>query len=159
MIVSQESGGPVLLKGLGLNNIAFAGIAGGFAPPTPQAIYTVTGTPAKSDLQVTSAVFEPGQGLQDAVPKSLAKSADGVDGLLDELHSILKSIPTEQPPGSEDIYKLDIGIMYGSADLEWANGGPQGCGGGKSAVQPTAEQKAKFQRAVEIVGLLVDKAQ
>lgn len=31
------------------------------------------------------------------------------------------------------------------------NGGPAGCGGGTSAVQASAEEKAKFARAVEIV--------
>lgn len=91
---------------------------------------------------------------------------------MEELHSILKEIPTELPPGSEDIYGLDTGIMWGSEDLEWAvscpslcprryliqfiwaisqNGGPSGCGGGTSDVQPTPEQKAKFKRAVDIV--------
>ncbi|CAE6479038.1 unnamed protein product [Rhizoctonia solani] len=63
----------------------------------------------------------------------------------------MKEIPTESPPGSEDIYGLDTAIMWMSDDLEWMNGGPQGCGGGVSYVQPTEEQKAKFKRAVEIV--------
>lgn len=70
----------------------------------------------------------------------------------------MKELPTEQPPGSEDIYGLNTGIVWGSSNLEWANGGPQGCGGGKSTVQVTEEQKAKFKRAVEIVKQLVDKA-
>ncbi|KAG6835244.1 hypothetical protein H0H93_003580, partial [Arthromyces matolae] len=60
-------------------------------------------------------------------------------------------LPTEFPPGSEDIYGLDTSIAWGSEDLEWVNGGPQGCGGGPSEVQATDEQKAKFKRAVDIV--------
>lgn len=77
---------------------------------------------------------------------------------MDELHGILKEIPTEQPPGSEDIYGLDTSIAWQSDDLEWYNGGPQGCGGGQSFVQATAEDKAKFKRAVEIVNELSEKA-
>ena len=97
--------------------------------------------------------------LQDAVPKSLSASDPSTQELVGELHEILKSIPTEQPPGSEDIYKMDVGIAFGSDDLMWMNGGPSGCGGGKSEVQPTAEDKTKFKRAVEIVETLVNKAQ
>ena len=37
------------------------------------------------------------------------------------------------------------------------NGGPAGCSGGVSTVQPTEEDKAKFKRAVEIVYELVKK--
>lgn len=96
--------------------------------------------------------------LQDALPKSLSKSEPGVDGLVSELHEILKSLPTEQPPGSEDIYGLDTSIAFGSDDLEWFNGGPQGCGGGKSFVKASDEQKAQFKRAVEIVNKLVGDA-
>ncbi|KAI0089425.1 hypothetical protein BDY19DRAFT_942315 [Irpex rosettiformis] len=135
------------------------GIAGGFAPPTPSAILTVTGTPDKSDLAITAAFRPDGTPtLQDALPKSLSKSNPGVDALVSELHDILKSLPTEQPPGSEDIYGLDTSIAFGSADLEWCNGGPQGCGGGKSFVQASDEQKTKFRRAVDIVNQLVGEA-
>ncbi len=71
-------------------------------------------------------------------------------GQIEELHEILKDLPTEQPPGSEDIYGLDTGIVWGSDDLEWSNGGPQGCSGGNSSVQATGEDKKRFERAVEI---------
>jgi len=78
--------------------------------------------------------------------------------LVDELHTILKSLPTESPPGSEDIYGLDTSIAWGSDDLQWMNGGPQGCGGGQSEVQATSDDKKKFKRAVEIVNKLVQSA-
>lgn len=96
--------------------------------------------------------------LQDAVPKSLSKFAPGVDGLLGELYTILKSLPTESPPGSEDIYRLNTSIAFGCEDFRWMNGGPSGCGGGTSKVQATEEEKAKFKRAVDIVHKLVDDA-
>ncbi len=53
--------------------------------------------------------------------------------------------PRRSPPGSEDIYGLDISIAWGSEDLMWQNGGPSGCGGGTSSVQATDEDKAQVQ--------------
>ncbi|KAJ7153919.1 hypothetical protein C8R43DRAFT_1001510 [Mycena crocata] len=141
------------------------GITGGFAPPTPNALYTITqALPEGSslnppDLAITAAVRESGtpslvetKGFApQPVPPTTAAP------LIDELHTILKSIPTEDPPGSEDIYGLDTSIMWGSDDLQWQNGGPQGCSGGTSMVKASDEDKAKFKRAVEIVEELVKK--
>ncbi|KAG6906391.1 hypothetical protein DXG01_014157 [Tephrocybe rancida] len=132
------------------------GIVGGFAPPTPDAIHTITKASGNPSLIVASAIRPEGtRNLQDAAPKSL--SAGDHDVLIDELHKILKELPTEQPPGSEDIYGLNTSIAWGSDDLEWRNGGPAGCGGGQSFVQPTQEQKEKFKRAVEIIQGLTSK--
>lgn len=107
---------------------------------------------------VTSAVRPDGTpSLQDALPKSVSKDEETA-ALAEELHHIFQTIPTEHPPGSEDIYGMDISIAWGSEDLMWMNGGPQGCGGGKSQNQATDEDKAKFKRAVEIVQKLVSEA-
>ena len=76
-----------------------------------------------------------------------------------ELESILKDLPTESPPGSQDIYGVDTSIAFQSGDFMWFNGGPAGCGGGESSVQATNEEKEKFKRAVAIVEQLVDSAQ
>jgi len=133
------------------------GISGGFAPPTPSAIYTITRPLNHTTLAVGSAVRPDGTAsLQDAAPKSL--SVQEGDPLVEELHGILKTIPTESPPGSEDIYGLDTSIAWGSDDLQWCNGGPSGCGGGTSTIKASEEDKAKFRRAVEIVNELVGKA-
>ncbi|TFK45672.1 hypothetical protein OE88DRAFT_1668951 [Heliocybe sulcata] len=149
------------------------GITGGFAPPTPNAIHTITLSTQNPSLFIQSAVRPPGTPqLQSSLnPTTLAlsspvsspsgisaSSAKTAGDLVDELHSILKELPTEQPPGSQDIYGMDTSIAWGSEDLEWFNGGPQGCGGGVSEVQVNDEQKAKFKRAVEIVNLLVGEA-
>ncbi|KAF7300790.1 hypothetical protein MKEN_01304500 [Mycena kentingensis (nom. inval.)] len=132
------------------------GITGGFAPPTPSALFTVTQTPGAPSLAITSATREDGTpSLQEALPKSLT-SDDATAELVDELYLILKSIPTEQPPGSEDIYGMDTSIWWFSEGFEWCNGGPAGCGGGTSTVQATGDDKAKFRRAVEIVTQLVE---
>ncbi|CAE7234335.1 unnamed protein product [Rhizoctonia solani] len=131
------------------------GITGGFAPPTPSAIHQLGRSGDNPNVLLVESQIRPDgtPSLQGHPPKNLAvgDSSHGSTALLDELHSILKEIPTESPPGSEDIYGLDTAIMWMSDDLEWMNGGPQGCGIGVSSVQPTEEQKAKFKRAVEIV--------
>lgn len=133
------------------------GITGGFAPPMPSAIHSITRPKESATLNIESAVRPDGtNALQSVGGKSL--KTDDTTALVEELHSILKSIPTESPPGSEDIYGLDTSIAWGSDDLEWANGGPQGCGGGTSSVKATEEDKIKFSRAVEIVEELVGKA-
>ncbi|KAI0656694.1 hypothetical protein C8Q70DRAFT_920902 [Cubamyces menziesii] len=128
------------------------GITGGFAPPTPEAIVTITGIPTQNLLNITSAVRPKGTpSLQDAVPKSISAADAHTAALVNELKGILKSIPTESPPGSEDIYGMDTSIAFGCDDFMWQNGGPQGCGTGESSVKATDEDKAKFKRAVEIV--------
>ncbi|KAJ3827902.1 hypothetical protein F5880DRAFT_1534074 [Lentinula raphanica] len=143
------------------------GITGGFAPPTPSFIATITRPVDSDSLNITSASRPDGTPeLQSFAPKTLAHSAQlngasaSADALVDELHGILKELPTEQPPGSEDIYGLDTSIFWGSDDLQWMNGGMNGVTGqpGSSSVQPTAEQKALFKRAVEIVETLVGEA-
>jgi len=126
------------------------GIVGGFAPPTPSALYSVSRENDSTNLSIQRQKREAGQpSLCPLAPKTVP--AADAEHLIDELHGILKQIPTEQPPGSEDIYGLDTGIFWQSDDMEWINGGPAGCGGGTSTVKPTDEQKNKFKRAVEIV--------
>ena len=140
------------------------GITGGFAPPTPNAIHTFTKAKDQTHILVSSAVRQDGTpSLTNIAPKTVElTSADAPSdstALVDELHSILKSIPTESPPGSEDIYGMDTSIAWGSEDLMWMNGGPSGCVAGTSEVQASDEDKAKFRRAVEIVNKLVVMAQ
>ena len=96
--------------------------------------------------------------LQDEERKALSATDTDATALVGELHDILQSIPTEQPPGSEDIYGLDTSIAFQSDDLVWMNGGPEGCGMGASTVLPTVEDKAKFARAVQIVQELIARA-
>jgi len=125
------------------------GITGGFAPPDPTAVKSVTYAAGTNSLQITSS------SSSNLVPIKVEKDGS-VDVLVEELQSILKSIPTEDPPGSEDIYGLNTSIMWGSDEFVWRNAGPQGCGG-YSSVQATDEQKAKFKKALEIADALVAK--
>ncbi|KAG6828154.1 hypothetical protein H0H92_009005 [Tricholoma furcatifolium] len=125
-------------------------ITGGFAPPTPSAVHTIDKASEGSSLSITSAIRAFGTPELQA-PQLKSVPSDPHAALVEELHEILKEIPTEQPPGSQDIYGLDTSIAWLSDDLQWWNGGPQGCGGGESSVQPTEEQRQKFKRAVDIV--------
>jgi hypothetical protein len=105
---------------------------------------------SNDNLRISVARREPGTpGLAQEATNTVA-IADH-EPVIDELHSILKQLPTEQPPGSEDIYGLDTSIAWQSDDLEWCNGGPQGCGGGESYVHADGEQKKNFKRAIEII--------
>ena len=134
-----------------------SGIAGGFAPPTPDAVHVITKDSENASVNVASQVRPPGtRTLLDPALKSL--HVDDSHSLVDELHGILKELPTEQPPGSQDIYGMNTSIVWADDSLQWQNGGPQGCGGGTSMVQATQEQKVKFERAIEIVDELVGKA-
>lgn len=109
---------------------------------------------ADSEVTVASLVREPGRPDLENLPQRTISSTR-TDDLVNELETILKAIPTEVPPGSEDIYGLDTGIAWYSTVFEWNNGGPQGCGGGVSEVQATDGQKEKFKRAVEIIEEIV----
>jgi len=126
------------------------GIVGGFAPPTPNALYTLNREDQSANLSIHRQKREPGQPSLKSLASKTVPVTDA-EALINELHDILKEIPTEQPAGSEDIYGLDTGIFWESDDFTWMNGGPQGCGGGESSVKPTDQQKTKFKRAVEIV--------
>jgi len=129
------------------------GIVGGFAPPAPAAVKSVTYSAETKNLQIQ--VTSPSSPSSDLTALAVKKD-ESVDTLVEELQSILKTLPTEDPPGSEDIYGFDTSIMWGSDSFVWNNAGAQGCGG-SSQVQATKEQKAKFKRALEIADNLVAK--
>ncbi|KAF7364374.1 hypothetical protein MSAN_01098000 [Mycena sanguinolenta] len=99
------------------------GITGGSAPPTPSAIHTLTQSSANPPPSTTPSPSSPRHredgtpSLSSASAKSL--SAASPEALAEELHSILKTLPLEHASCSEDIYGMDVGIMWGSDDLEW----------------------------------------
>jgi hypothetical protein len=132
------------------------GITGGFAPPTPSEIHVLTLSPDRPNLLAVDSQYRadgtPTLQSANLEPKMVSlQDNEANKTLIDELHGILKTLPTEKPPGSQDIYGLDTSIAWGSQDLEWYNGGPSGVRGGISEVQPTEEEKTKFKRAVEII--------
>ncbi|KAF8526519.1 hypothetical protein BU17DRAFT_40485 [Hysterangium stoloniferum] len=135
------------------------GITGGFVPPSPSAIHTITRSEdSPAELVVQSARKADGMGsLSEAMPDLKRIAVDPHEALIDELESILKALPVESPRGSEDIYGFDICILYGSKSLQWNNAGPSGCGGGTSETRATEEDKKKFKRAIDIIDELVSK--
>ena len=133
---------------------ATAGITGGFAPPTPSAIFTMASTPS-NDIHVTAAVRPDGTPtLQDAAPKSLSTADSKTLTQLNELQAILRSIPESNE------YGMDTALAYRSNDLRWLNrNASQGCETGSTfKKQASAEEKAKFKRAVELVETLAGEA-
>ncbi|KAL6912566.1 hypothetical protein FSST1_010326 [Fusarium sambucinum] len=120
------------------------GITGGFAPPTPDLIIEITGDGGSLQINVN-------EGVECRDSTSKTETVATYEALVDELHGIVKELPTEEPTGSEDIYGFDTGIVWGSDDLEWRNGGPQGCSGGSSSVEASEDQKQQFSRAIEII--------
>ncbi|KAF9235516.1 hypothetical protein BU15DRAFT_77921 [Melanogaster broomeanus] len=86
------------------------GITGGFAPPTPSALYTLARAPESATFTVASQKRPPGTpSLQDPVIKALFVEEHATE--LQELQEILGSIPP-QYPGAQDIYGSDTSIVY-----------------------------------------------
>ncbi|KAJ3179052.1 hypothetical protein HDU85_005007 [Gaertneriomyces sp. JEL0708] len=132
------------------------GITGGFAPPTPNQVITVHRSDGANEMEISHHKRESGTPhLQSLGTKSAPVNEGHKAALIAELESLLKDLPQEDPRGSEDIYGLDTGIFWQSADFQWANAAPEGCDRGHSEVQPSEEQVAKFRRAVDIVQQLV----
>jgi hypothetical protein len=71
-----------------------------------------------------------------------------------ELEEILQDIP-QSDERSADMYGLDIGIVFGSDQVQWRNGASEGCDAASAEDAPSEAQKDKFKRAVEISEELV----
>jgi len=132
------------------------GIVGGFVPPHQR-------------LQVVL-VERPGGGGDVAVKQSPARnaaatyktgrlSAEDLSALTAQLKKLgLLHLPTELPPGCQDIYRLDTSLAVELDGRFWRNGGPAGCVHGQSKVQPTDAQRKTFAAAVKAVkATLVDR--
>ena len=143
----------------------FPGISGGFAPPNPTSVQQITSSLSGGAPSVLLQTTTRGPGQRRLPDEPTAESTlpsstiTKVDKLVAELESILKKLPTELPPGSKDIYGMDIGLTFGNENVEWMNGGPQGCGGGFSEVEVTEAEREEFKRAVAIVEELVKLGQ
>ncbi|TFY70501.1 hypothetical protein EVG20_g2499 [Dentipellis fragilis] len=133
------------------------GITGGFAPPRPSAVYDLSlSTQSPNSILLSSQFREDGTpDLLPLAPKAVGISSD-TESLVEELKGILKDLPTQNPPQA-DIYGKDIGIFWQSDDFQWMNSAPQGCGGFDDGTTVTADDKKKFERAVDIVDTLVKR--
>ncbi|KAK5992166.1 hypothetical protein PT974_05566 [Cladobotryum mycophilum] len=127
------------------------GILGGFIPPRPTAIYTVTRDNAASSIEVTVQTAE-----NSMEPASKEFPVKDYEARINRILGILKQLPTENPPQSEDIFGLNIGISWMSDDFQWVNSAPQGCIPGISDKPATDEEKVLFEEAVDIVTDIAD---
>ncbi|KAH6711172.1 hypothetical protein BKA61DRAFT_110933 [Leptodontidium sp. MPI-SDFR-AT-0119] len=129
------------------------GITGGFAPPSPSAIHTITRDPSSPHLTIDSLARASGSPDQELVPKPTKHLlVQSYSEQIDHVYSVLRELPTEEPVGSEDIYGLDTGVTWSDGDgWTWRNGSPEGCGIDFSDVQVGREQKEKFRAVVKLV--------
>jgi len=126
------------------------GIQGGIVRPNPSAIHEIK-CAADTGVTIDTHVRPEGSRNLDPPTKKKVPDAQGseVDTLVEELEQILKDIP-QSDESSADIYGLDIGILFGSDDIQWRNGAFEGCDAGAPENAPTEEQKESFRRAVKI---------
>ncbi|KAI6014481.1 hypothetical protein PISMIDRAFT_672195 [Pisolithus microcarpus 441] len=130
------------------------GITGGFAPPTPSALYCLEVSEDATELNITSHIRPDGTPvLQPPVTKTLELNDDEIV-LLATLKSILSSVPP-QYPGAQDFYGRDISIVATQDPQATSGGVPYGTAAARALQPPTEEQVEKFNRAVEIVRRLV----
>lgn len=136
-----------------------AGIPGGFAPPVPNQIITITAAAQDSPLRVSSAVRPDGaRTLQDAyAPKLIPTSDAHTTSLIEELADILQGIPDKAPPGIPDFYGFDTAIVFEGQGWRWSNKIDKSCTGSGGGNFATDEQKAKFKRVIKIVKELEKK--
>ncbi len=93
--------------------------------------------------------------LQGPTTKTVAGShGSTVDALVSELEELLQGIP-QSDERSADIYGLDIGIFFGSDQVQWRNGAFEGCDAGAAGDAPSDDETNKFKRAVAISEELV----
>lgn len=124
-------------------------------PPKPSAIHEIK---YAEDTGVTIDTHVRPEGSRDLHGPTTKTVADAhgstVDTLVSELEDLLQAIP-QSDERSADIYGLDIGIFFGSDQVQWRNGAFEGCDAGTADDAPSEAQKDKFKRAVEISEELV----
>ncbi|KAI9569318.1 hypothetical protein HD554DRAFT_604452 [Boletus coccyginus] len=121
------------------------GIKGGFAPPTPNAIYVITRS-AKSDVfTLSTEIRAHGTPRLGPAKTQELKVADHVKTLA-RLQDLLRDLPT-QYPGAEDLYGRDISIVHVTEPAGFVDLHRSGSAAGHGVLPPTEEQKAQFVEA------------
>ncbi|KAH7409181.1 hypothetical protein BKA64DRAFT_389473 [Cadophora sp. MPI-SDFR-AT-0126] len=134
------------------------GITGGFAPPSPSAIHTITRSPSSPTMSITSQQRLPGSHDLQPLPTKTIPVQNYVEQI-DQIYNVLKELPVDDPPGSEDIYGLDTGVTWSGNGLQWSNGGPEGCGSDFSNVQVGREETERFQEVVKLILEIVNTSE
>ncbi|MCP3959096.1 MAG: hypothetical protein GY719_14695 [bacterium] len=72
-------------------------------------------------------------------------SKNNFGALVNEIENLgIWYLPTEEPEGSEDIYRMDTSVHVSIGKRNWRNGAPGGCIHGESEVQASGDQKDRF---------------
>lgn len=117
---------------------------GGFAPANPRHVIEIQGDDEdKASIRVSKLISKHDYEVHEGVLQS-----SDIRGILSDVQS-LRSLPTEEPPSSQDIYGLDTAISVETKDFSWRNGGPEGCVHGESQVSANAEHKTQFKKVAD----------
>ncbi|CAO3629218.1 unnamed protein product [Cunninghamella blakesleeana] len=128
------------------------GITGGFVGPTIKRAVQIDGDESQgASIQVSDLKAGTKADYNTLGGDLMGKNKAFLSSFIPEIKDLLKTLPIEEPAGSEDIYGLDTSITFFSDDFNWQNGGPGGCGHGKSSTQATEEQKEKFKALVDLI--------
>ncbi|KAI7864684.1 hypothetical protein BDF14DRAFT_1884113 [Spinellus fusiger] len=124
------------------------GITGGFVGPVTKQVVQVKGDASGASILHANLKSD---SKTDYVTQTGVLSSTVIQEAMLQIKSQLKSLPVEEPVGSQDIYGLDTSIGFFSDDFQWQNGGPEGCGQDESSVQATPAQKEIFKALVALV--------
>ncbi|KAI8815321.1 hypothetical protein BJ742DRAFT_783157 [Cladochytrium replicatum] len=131
------------------------GVVGGFVPATARQSI-ILDVEDDGSINFTHNILR--KGTRDdystlTSPKQFTASAT-VSKFVDELVAAFRTLPRENPPGSEDIYGFDVSISIdyapeGGQKFRWENRPNSGCVASDSSVVPSDEEKAKFKHYVD----------
>jgi hypothetical protein len=131
------------------------GVVGGFMPAVPrkQILIEVEGGQVHIEKHVKS---DAANAVDGYVQSKSTVSLQQVQATVDHCVSTLKSLPVENPSGSEDVYKQDVSIFVEADGFAWANVPNQGCAIQESNVKPTSEQIEHFKQIIQKITQLAD---
>ncbi|KAJ1567765.1 hypothetical protein HK405_004829 [Cladochytrium tenue] len=139
------------------------GVAGGFLGPAPLprraclldlAAHPPTVRSLRGPRTRKSSEFAAKRAPADAV----AAAANGlILPLATDLVALLRTLPTEDPPGSDDLYDCDTFVSLTAPGFTWRNLPNQGCAPASiNASRPTPDQVDRFR---DLAGRLLDLAE
>lgn len=133
------------------------GVTGGFiaAVPSKTVIIDYNGSTAKVTKYVKSSDPSAVDGYLQSTSNQI--NATEIQTLMIECQNVLRSLPKEEPTGCQDIYKMDVSVIYNSDDFNWQNTPNQGCNIQESLVKPTEEQAKLFKALVYKIHSTADK--
>ncbi|KAJ1564431.1 hypothetical protein HK096_008019 [Nowakowskiella sp. JEL0078] len=123
------------------------GVVGGFAPASPSSqinLIVKKNDSVNVKNYIRKDIVADQFRLLETPPTFSSKE---ISAFATDIVSMFKDLPTEQPPGSSDIYGFNISINIDAPGFRWENRPNDGCVISESSIQPSEEQKKKFFEA------------